>query len=131
VAHHAEHVEKTVAAHQGCVSQGSDAPEALAETVRRFHRAADGAELLAKPRAGRPDFLDAYKPSLHDRWNAGITNASTLSTGIEADDLPHSHRFVTGLRRDYDAVRNRLTLPHNSGAVERNVNRIKMIKRQM
>jgi hypothetical protein len=50
---------------------------------------------------------------------------------IEADDLPHLHRFVTGLRRDYDAVRNALTLPHSSGAVEGNVNRIKMIKRQM
>jgi transposase len=29
------------------------------------------------------------------------------------------------------AVLNGLTLPHNSGAVEGNVNRIKMIKRQM
>jgi transposase len=50
---------------------------------------------------------------------------------VEADDLPHLHRFVTGLRRDYDAVRNGLTLPHSSGSVEGNVNRIKMIKRQM
>jgi len=50
---------------------------------------------------------------------------------VEADNLPHLHRFVTGLRRDYDAVRNGLTLPHSSGSVEGNVNRIKMIKRQM
>jgi transposase len=50
---------------------------------------------------------------------------------VEADDLPHLHRFVTGLRRDYDAVRNGLTLPHSSGSVEGNVNRIKMLKRQM
>jgi transposase len=50
---------------------------------------------------------------------------------VEADDLPHLHRFVRGLRRDYDAVLNGLTLPHSSGAVEGNVNRIKMIKRQM
>ena len=42
-----------------------------------------------------------------------------------------SRRRVTGLRRDYDAVRNGLTLPHSSGSVEGNVNRIKMIKRQM
>jgi len=28
-------------------------------------------------------------------------------------------------------VRNSLTLPHSSGAVEGNINRIKMIKRQM
>jgi transposase len=38
---------------------------------------------------------------------------------------------VRGLRRDYDAVLNGLTLQHNSGAVEGNVDRIKMIKRQM
>jgi transposase len=48
-----------------------------------------------------------------------------------ADDLPHLHRFVRGLRRDYRAVLNGLTLRHSSGAVEGNVNRIKMIKRQM
>jgi transposase len=35
--------------------------------------------------------------------------------------------FVT----DHAAVRNGLTLPHSSGAVEGHVNRIKMLKRQM
>lgn len=50
---------------------------------------------------------------------------------VNADDLPHLHRFVTGLRRDYTAVRNGLTLPHSSGSVEGTVNRIKIIKRQM
>ena len=51
--------------------------------------------------------------------------------GVEADDQPDLHRFVNGLRRDEAAVRNGLTLPHSSGAVEGSVNRIKMIKRQM
>jgi transposase len=197
------------------------------ETVRRFFRAEGVEELLAKPRAGRPSVLDAYKSYLHERWNAGITNASTLHreitgqgyrgsrgtvaaylapfrapgaapppkpavpkvrqitswmlrhpedldtdqqlqlkqvlaacphleatathvgtfaemlTGrhgdrldswmaaVDADNLPHLHRFVTGLRRDYQAVRNGLTLSHSSGSVEGNVNRIKKIKRQM
>ncbi|MGH3593464.1 MAG: transposase [Pseudonocardiaceae bacterium] len=50
---------------------------------------------------------------------------------IDAEDLPHLHRFVTGLKRDYQAVRNGLTLSHSSGRVEGNINRIKMIKRQM
>jgi transposase len=280
----AEHVEKTVAAHHGCLRQSTDiAPEVAIkpgsgvdlveaaraaqlqrtensalvartkaryqavqslkadgkgiktimrelrlakETVRRFYRAEGVEELLAKPRTGRPSVLDAYKPYLHERWNAGITNASTLHreiteqgyrgsrgtvagylapfrtlgaappapavpkvrqitswmlrrpedldteeqlqlkqvlaacphldataahvaafaemlTGrhgerldawmaaVDTDDLPHLHRFVTGLRRDYQAVHNGLTLAHSSGTVEGNVNRIKMIKRQM
>jgi transposase len=50
---------------------------------------------------------------------------------IDAEDLPHLHRFVTGLQRAYQAVRNGLTLSHSSGTVEGNVNRIKMIKKQM
>jgi transposase len=52
-------------------------------------------------------------------------------TTVLADDLPELHSFVTGLRRDHDAVTNGLTLPYSSGAVEGHVNRIKMIKRQM
>jgi transposase len=52
-------------------------------------------------------------------------------TAVEADDLPDLHSFATGLKRDYDAVRNGLTLPHSSGAVEGTVNKIKMLKRQM
>ena len=35
--------------------------------------------------------------------------------------------FVRGVLADYDAVRAGLTLQHNSGPVEGNVNRIKMI----
>jgi len=50
---------------------------------------------------------------------------------VEADHLPDLHSFTGGLKRDHDAVVNGLTLPYSSGAVEGNVNRIKMIKRQM
>ena len=50
---------------------------------------------------------------------------------VDADDQPHLPSFVAGIRRDYDAVRNGLTLQHNSGPVEGHINRIKMIKRQM
>lgn len=52
-------------------------------------------------------------------------------TTVESTDLPHLHRFVRGLQADLDAVLHGLTLPHSSGAVEGNVNRIKMLKRQM
>jgi transposase len=50
---------------------------------------------------------------------------------VEADTLPALTSFATTLRRDLDAVRHGLTLPYSSGAVEGNVNRIKMLKRQM
>jgi transposase len=43
---------------------------------------------------------------------------------VEADDQPDLHSFAAGLKRDYDAVRNGLTLPYSSGAVEGNVNKI-------
>lgn len=197
------------------------------ETVRKFYRATSAEEVTATSRAGRPSVLDEFKPYLHERFNAGITNVSALfreireqgyrgsrgtvadyiapfrpvgaappattaapkvrhvtswmlhhpddldddqqlqlkqvrtacphldatanhvtefakiltnqggerlnewMAAVDADDLPHLHRFVRGIRRDYDAVLNGLTMPHNSGAVEGNVNRIKMIKRQM
>lgn len=52
-------------------------------------------------------------------------------TAVDADDLPALHSFVTGLRRDQDAVTAGLTVPWSSGPVEGHVNRIKMIKRQM
>lgn len=52
-------------------------------------------------------------------------------TGVEADTLPVLASFARNLRRDLDAVRNGLTLTWSSGPVEGNVNRIKMLKRQM
>lgn len=50
---------------------------------------------------------------------------------VEKDSLTALAGFARNLRRDLDAVRNGLTLPHSSGPVEGHVNRIKMIKRQM
>jgi transposase len=51
---------------------------------------------------------------------------------VEAADGQHElHSFARGIRRDYDAVRNGLTLPWNSGPVEGNNCKIKHIKRIM
>ncbi|MFE9976461.1 ISL3 family transposase [Streptomyces hirsutus] len=49
----------------------------------------------------------------------------------EQDSLAPLASFARNLRRDFDAVRNGLSLPHSSGAVEGNINRLKMLKRQM
>jgi transposase len=50
---------------------------------------------------------------------------------VERDELPQLRSFAAGLKRDLTAVVNGLSLPYSSGAVEGNVNRIKMLKRQM
>jgi len=50
-------------------------------------------------------------------------------TAIDADDQPDLSSFATRLKRGHAAVLNGLTLPPSSGAVEGQVNRIKMIKR--
>ncbi|MFA1559415.1 ISL3 family transposase [Actinomadura chokoriensis] len=52
-------------------------------------------------------------------------------TCVEKDSLTAIAGFARNLRRDYDAVRNGLTMSHSSGPVEGHVNRVKMLKRQM
>jgi transposase len=52
-------------------------------------------------------------------------------TTVENDSLTPLAGFARNLRRDLDAIRNGLTLEHSSGPVEGNINRLKMIKRQM
>jgi hypothetical protein len=52
-------------------------------------------------------------------------------TDVERDTLAPLAGFARNLRRDFDAVRNGLSLPHSSGAVEGNINRLNMLKRQM
>ncbi len=50
--------------------------------------------------------------------------------GTESDHK-RLQSFVVGVRSDLGAVTTGLTLPFSSGAVEGQVNRIKMLKRQM
>ncbi len=59
-----------------------------------------------------------------DRLDAWIT-------AVEGDTLTPLDGFARNLRRGLDAVRHGLTLPHSSGPVEGNINRLKMLKRQM
>lgn len=50
---------------------------------------------------------------------------------VENDTLAPLTAFARHLRHDLDAVRNGLSLPYSSGAVEGTINRLKMLKRQM
>jgi len=49
----------------------------------------------------------------------------------QASEIPQLHGFATGLLKDYDAVRNGLTLPWSSGAVEGAVAKLEAVKRAM
>ena len=61
----------------------------------------------------------------------GLLALEDWLTRVEADDQPQLHSFANGIRRDQQAVTAGLALPYSSGAMEGNVNKIKMIKRQM
>jgi transposase len=61
----------------------------------------------------------------------GLLALEDWLTRVEADDQPHLHSFANGIRRDQQAVTAGLALPYSSAAMEGNVNKIKMIKRQM
>jgi transposase len=49
----------------------------------------------------------------------------------EASGITVLRTFAEGLRQDYDAVRAALELPWSSGQAEGQINRLKMLKRQM
>ena len=61
----------------------------------------------------------------------GLLALEDWLTRVEADDQPELHSFANGIRRDQQAVTAGLALPCSSAAMEGNVNKIKMIKRQM
>jgi len=90
---------------------------------------------LAAVRAGCPH-LDALAGHIRDfaemmTRRQGLLALDDWLTRIEADDQPELHSFASGIRRDQDAVTAGLALPYSSAALEGNVNKIKMIKRQM
>ena len=53
-----------------------------------------------------------------------------LARANEFADENALNSFANGIRRDYQAVANAITLPWSSGKVEGTVNKIKLIKRQ-
>jgi transposase len=76
------------------------------ETVRRFYRAADAGELLAKVKGRRPSLLDDHKPYLHQRWNQGCTSARRL----------HAELREQGYRGSYPAIASYLRPFRQAGA---------------
>jgi transposase len=70
------------------------------------------------------DFFTMVRERTSGKLEAWVQRAST--SGMEA-----LKQFGAGLRRDWDAVVAGLTLEWSSGPVEGQVNRLKMVKRQM
>ena len=90
---------------------------------------------LAAVRARCPH-LDALAGHIRDfagmmTRRQGLLALEDWLTRVEADDQPELHSLAAGIRRDQQAVTAGLALPYHSGAMEGNVNKIKMIKRQM
>jgi len=77
------------------------------KTVQRFVRSEDIDELLATAR-NRDSLLDAFKPYLHDRFNAGHTDAARLTEEITAMGYRGSDKTV---RRYLHPFRATLTAP--------------------
>jgi transposase len=61
----------------------------------------------------------------------GSTALDAWLDAVDADDQPDLHHFTAGIRQDHQAVASAVTLEWTSAAVEGNVCRLKMLKRQM
>ncbi len=91
--------------------------------------ALDAACAASPPLAALRGYVARFAQMLTDR--TGQANLDAWLDAVEADDLTDLRHFTRGVRRDHDAVLAGLTLPDSSGAVEGNVNKLKMLKRQM
>ena len=77
------------------------------------------------------DFIEAIRTKAGaalDRWRESFHLAST-ETEINADDT--STRFFRQIERDWEAVANSVRYKWSNGQLEGQINRLKMIKRQM
>lgn len=77
------------------------------KTVQRFARADDVEQLLGKARS-RGSLLDPFKPYLHERFNAGCTDAAQLTTEITERGYRGSDKTV---RRYLHPFRENLVAP--------------------
>lgn len=69
-------------------------------------------------------FLELVRSRLPDQLDLWLSAAKSSS-------LPTFERFAQGIRDDYEAVKAALILPWSNGQVEGQVNRLKLLKRQM
>jgi transposase len=96
----------------------SEAEKLAIELLKKQHPDLNTAISLAV------DFADLVRRRQPDRLDKWLKNA-------EGSQIKAITGFVTKLKDDLDAVRNGVTLKWSNGQVEGQVNRLKMLKRQM
>ena len=95
-----------------------------ADELADLHHALDHCDTLRELEELVTGFADMLRHRRGQQLDDWINQA-------KAGSIPQLRGFADGLLKDYDAVRNGLTLPWNSGAVEGAVCRIKAYKRAM
>ena len=91
-------------------------------------------EQLVQRMAQHPELAEAIELALQFAQFVRQRQPSQLDSWLEQalkSQLSPFHRFAKRLREDYDAVRAGLTLPWSNGQIEGQINRLKMLKRQM
>jgi Helix-turn-helix domain of resolvase len=89
-------------------------------TVRRSARAETVAELLTRTGTGRrPSLLEQFKPYLHERWNAGCTNAEVLFTDIAERGYLGGSTLVRHYLHQFRAATRIPAPPHKPPSVRR------------
>src|SRR6266536_3244274 len=88
------------------------------EQLRQAHPSIEKAYQLVS------DFLQMLRERTGQHLEQWLTNA-------EESGLPEFETFVTGVKKDKDAVLAGLTLPWSNGPLEGNVNRLNLLKRSM
>jgi transposase len=67
---------------------------------------------------------------LQVNWEKGSLLKKWIDSAINSG-ISELRSFAKGLLGDFDVVRNALTMPWSNGQVEGQINKLKMIKRQM
>mgnify|MGYP005772748555 CR=1 FL=1 len=68
-----------------------------------------------------------FKSILHS-----MKSVNALESWIKkaaTDNFSHINSFITGIKKDYDAVKNSILYQESNGVVEASVNKLKLVKR--
>jgi|SRR5450755_1437732 transposase len=95
-------------------------PQEQQDLEEILHRSADLASIY--------QLVQHFREMLHAR---NINQLNEWVQQVLKGPCPELQSFVAGLRKDWDAVRTAITLEWSNGMVEGQVNRLKLIKRQM